>query len=69
VEDTILLAVTERKRAMAISLQKTFLLIVLVIALAMALIGGIVASQMMHQNHAIHSSIQASISGDSISGD
>jgi hypothetical protein len=49
---------------MTISLQKTFLFIVLVVALAMALIGGIAASQMMHQNHGIHSSAQASISGD-----
>ena len=55
---------------MTISLQKTFLLVVLVLALAMALIGGIAASQMMHQNHAIHSTVLASsISGDSISGD
>ena len=54
---------------MTISLQKTFLLIVLVLALAMALIGGIAASQMTYQNHAIHNSVQASISGDSISGD
>ena len=55
---------------MAISLQKTFLLVVLVLALAMALIGGIAAAQMMHQNHGIHSSVQASIAGDSIiSGD
>ena len=55
---------------MAISLQRTVFLVVLVVALAMALIGGIAASQMTHQNHAIHSSVQASIVSDnSISGD
>lgn len=54
---------------MAISLQKTLLLIVLVLALAMALIGGMATSQMMHQKHAIHNGVRASISGDSISGD